>query len=94
MATTEVAISGEVDIARVGEIRALLAGAIEADPGGTVRVDLSGLEFIDSTGLGALVGGMKRARAADGRLILTGAPPTIRKLLQITGLDKAFEVED
>ena len=55
-------------------------------------VDLQHLQFIDSSGLGALVRGAKLARAAGGYLRLRAPKPAVRKVLQITGLDRIFEI--
>ena len=52
--------------------------------------DLSLVDFLDSTGLGALVGGLRRLREADGSLALVISTPRILRIFQITGLTKAF----
>lgn len=47
-----------------------------------VVVDLSGVELMNCCGLRALVSLAGRARAAGGRLVLTGARPTQRRILR------------
>jgi anti-sigma B factor antagonist len=84
-------LAGEVDVATAPRLRDRLVQLITEGPPRVV-VDLSGLTFIDSMGLGALVSGMKRARAHDGDLRLAGPSDHVAKVLAITRLDLAFTV--
>ena len=49
------------------------------------------VEFVDSTGLGVMVGGLKRARVHDGDLRIAAPVARVRRVLQITDLDRVFE---
>ena len=85
-------VTGEVDVYTAPilreQIRELVAkGAVH------LIADLGRIDFIDSTGLGALVGGLKRLREADGSLALAISTPRILHILQITGLTKALAVQ-
>jgi anti-sigma B factor antagonist len=86
-------LAGEVDVATAPRLRDRLVQLINEGPPKLV-VDLSGLSFIDSMGLGALVSGLKRARAHDGDLRLAGPSDHVAKVLEITRLDQAFVVGD
>jgi len=86
-------LAGEVDVATAPRLRDRLVQLINEGPPQLV-VDLSGLSFIDSMGLGALVSGLKRARAHDGDLRLAGPSDHVAKVLSITRLDQAFLVGD
>jgi anti-sigma B factor antagonist len=81
-------VAGELDLSNVSDLEARLAEQLRVDP--HVAVDLSGVTFMDSSALGALVGALKRAREHDGDVILVGAGGSPRRVLEITGLDKAF----
>ena len=84
-------LAGEVDVATAPRLRDRLVQLINEGPPRLV-VDMSGLSFIDSMGLGALVSGLKRARAHDGDLRLAGPSDHVAKVLEITRLDQAFVV--
>jgi len=50
--------------------------------------DASGLEYADSSGIGTLVACLTQIKNAGGDLRLAGANPRIRRLLNMTGVDK------
>ena len=60
-------------------------------PAGLV-LDLSRVRFIDSVSLGALVVLLRRVKQANGRLALVGLSGHAMKVLQVTGLEKVFEL--
>jgi anti-sigma B factor antagonist len=82
---------GEMDAGTVDVFRNAVA-ELEAADTERVILDLGELDFIDSTGLGALVAAHKRFRDADGDLVLTDVRARVAKLLELTGLDKAFTI--
>src|SRR5208283_2517257 len=61
---------------------------------GDVVLQFDHVEFVDSSGLGALMRLMQAARAKGGDLKLSGVPPAIRKILEVTNLISQFEVYD
>src|ERR1700691_580500 len=61
---------------------------------GDVVLQFDHVEFVDSSGLGALVRLMQAARSKGGDLKLTGLPPNVRKMLQLTNLLSQFETYD
>jgi len=62
------------------------------DKYGDVVLQLDQVEFVDSSGLGALVRLMHAARAKGGDVKLSGVPPRVRKMLELTTLISQFEV--
>ena len=89
--TYVIALAGEVDLYTAPEFKQQLLDVIGQD-GKEVVVDFSDTTFIDSTTLGVLVGGVKRLRAQDGRLSLVCSDRNIRKIFEITGLDRVFTI--
>lgn len=86
---TVVTIHGELDVASAPTLRERLIGMV-ADGSTRLILDLEGLDFLDSTGLGAIISALKRARTNGGDLRLVCTQTRIRRLFEITGLDKAF----
>lgn len=84
-------ITGGVDVYTAPELRQQV---IDLVGNGTRHIvgDLRGVEFLDSTGLGVLVGSLKRLRVHQGSLTLVTSGARVLQLLQITGLDRAFEL--
>ncbi len=86
-------LGGEVDLYTAPAFKEHMTGAIEAGKQQVV-VDLSEATFIDSTTLGVLVGGEKRLRGGGGSIALVCPDAGIRKIFEITGLDRVFGIHD
>ena len=87
------AVSGEVDVATVPRLREQLHSLV-AQGDRCIVVDLDAVDFLDSTGLGVLVGALKRVRSSGGDLQLICTQPRIRKVFEVTGLTKVFNIHD
>ena len=60
-----------------------------------VAIDLRGLvKTPDSSGLGELVAAESALRQIGGRLVLVNAPPKLRRLVTMMGLDRLFAIVD
>jgi anti-sigma B factor antagonist len=81
-------LDGDIDLNSARELRAHFVERI-TDPATRVVVDLTGVDFIDSSGLGALVGGWQIVRG-HGSFRIAGANRTVRRVLEITGMDDVF----
>ena len=86
-----VELAGEVDLYTAPEVKRELLKVIE-DGAQRVVVDLTETTFIDSTTLGVLLGGLKRLRAVDGEIVLVCSDRNIRKIFEITLLDRVFPI--
>ena len=49
---------------------------------------------MDSAGLGALIGGIRRAREAGGQVAVACSRPTLTRLLHTTGFDRIVPVTE
>ena len=87
-----VSIEGELDLHTAPELEQAL-GTILARGGRSVVVDLAGLEFIDSAALAALLRALPRFRSRGGRFLLVTEDRRILRTLEITGLDRTFDIE-
>lgn len=90
---TILTVTGEVDVATAPTLRERLVQLI-ADGNTRLTIDLTPVDFLDSTGLGVLVGTLKRIRQAEGVLVLVIPQERIRRLFEITGLNKIFDIVD
>lgn len=86
-----VAVTGEVDLLAAPELKSVLMGAI-ASGAKRIVVDMTETRFIDSTTLGVILGASKRLRPEGGELLLVIDHPSIRKIFEITLLDRAFRI--
>ena len=83
--------SGELDAYTVAQFREALADNASA---GRLVVDLCGVPFMDSAGLGALIGGIRRVRESDGRVVVFCNGATLIRLLHTTGFDRIVPVAE
>ncbi len=85
---------GEIDAYSAPLLRERIVQALEADAVTRLVVDLSGTTFLDSSALGVLVGALKRVRERDGRLDVVSPPHGVRRVFEITNLDRVLELHD
>jgi anti-sigma B factor antagonist len=82
---------GELDAYTVGQFREAL-GELASRP--KLLIDMSDVPFVDSAGLGALIGGIRRAREVGGDVAVCCNRPTLVRLLHTTGFDRIVTVTD
>ena len=82
---------GELDAFTVSQFRQALA-ELASNP--LLLIDMSGVPFVDSAGLGALIGGIRRARELGGDVAVACNRPTLTRLLHTTGLDRIVTVAE
>jgi anti-anti-sigma factor len=80
---TNIALTGELDIASVPVLESLLTAA-DQDGARAIVVDLRDLSFVDSSGLHALVRAYRRSEQGGRPLLLVGATPSTRRLCEMT----------
>jgi anti-sigma B factor antagonist len=82
---------GELDAFTVSQFRQTLA-ELASNP--RLLIDMSKVPFVDSAGLGALIGGIRRARELGGDVAVACNRPTLTRLLKTTGFDRIVTVAE
>jgi anti-anti-sigma factor len=82
-----VRLEGEMDLAATDAVRAVVDGA----PGRGLILDLEAVTFVDSAILKELLRARAELSARGVRLVLAGAPRTVRRLLELTRTAELFE---
>jgi anti-sigma B factor antagonist len=91
--TYVVSVSGEVDLHSASQLKSELSGLREKNVR-SVLVDLTECTFIDSTTLAILVSAKKQLDAAEIQFSLMTTDRNIRKIFEITGLDRILTIHD
>ncbi len=86
-------LEGEVDVYTAPQLKQQMISILEGGAKELV-VNLAKVDYLDSTALGVLIGGLKRMRERDGNMVLICPSPRIRRVFEITGLDKIFDMYD
>lgn len=86
-----VEVQGEIDVYTSPRVKETINELIDAGNYNMV-VNLEGVRYIDSTGLGVLIGALKKVREKNGKIVLICTNPQIKKIFNITGLIKIFDI--
>ncbi|HHV72354.1 MAG TPA: STAS domain-containing protein [Clostridia bacterium] len=83
---------GEIDVYTSSQLKekinALLDNGVKE-----LVIDLSNVSYIDSTGLGIFIGTLRNLKERGGRMELLSPTPRVKKVLNITGLDRVFDIK-
>jgi anti-sigma B factor antagonist len=89
----DLVVSGQIDLCAADEVAALGSLGLTEPQVRALVVRLKGVTFIDSTGIGALVRLRTIAFEFDKKLILSEPAERVLRVLEITGLDKVFVID-
>lgn len=82
---------GDLDIYTSNKFKERIVDSFEKNQG-DIFINGSKLEYVDSTGLGALISILKNVKETENQIIISNLKPNIRKLFDITELDKLFTI--
>jgi anti-sigma B factor antagonist len=88
-----VVIDGEIEFATAPKLRATLVDLAQAD-GAAVVLDLRDVSFLDSAGISLLIQAKKRLANGGGTLALRAPRPNVRRVLEMSGVDELFVIQD
>ncbi|MBI5871076.1 MAG: STAS domain-containing protein [Actinobacteria bacterium] len=86
-----ITVDGELDLYTAPHLKENLLAALEDDVT-KIAIDMTGVHFIDSSALGVLIGGVKRLKPKDGRMVLVSTDENVNWIFQITGLNAVFDI--
>jgi anti-anti-sigma factor len=89
--TTTIVVTGELDLVTMPFLAAQLALAVRDSPGRLV-FDLGGTHFMDC-GSARLIAEAGRWLPGGGRAVIRHAGPSVRRILELTGLDAHCDIE-
>lgn len=84
-----VTVKGDVDLYTAPVLEQQLTELVD-DGAREIVVDVADMTFMDTTGLSVLVTTFRRLQPHEGRMSLRSPRPSVRKTLEITGLDAVF----
>lgn len=87
-------IAGDIDLANSPAMRKVLLGEIKEKRTRKVFLNLKSVRYIDSSGIASLVEGLKASRDNGARMILYGLSPSVREVMELSRLQKIFEIYD
>jgi anti-anti-sigma factor len=88
----EIVLAGRLHAGSVAELRRILDDA--SSRGGLLLLDATALESVDAIALRVVVDAVKRLRPSGGTVTMFGVRPTVRRMLQLTAVDRLVTVRD
>ena len=89
--TVVIAAHGELDLSNTAGLEEHVERAL-SDGHRRLVLDLAGVEYMDSTATSKVIAAHQAADAAGGRVVVVVPGGSIRRTLQVRGLDNLFEV--
>ncbi|MBE5812307.1 MAG: STAS domain-containing protein [Clostridiales bacterium] len=89
-----VKINEEIDHHSCSVLKDKLDVAINLSKIDKLVFDFTGVNFMDSSGIGMIMGRYKSIQKNSGKVAITGLQPTVKKIVQMSGLHKILEEYD
>lgn len=83
---------GNIDLASSPDLRKALLHELRETRTPRVILNLLQVKYIDSSGIASLVEGLKASRDVGSRFILYGLSQSAREVMQLSKLNKIFEI--
>ena len=84
-------ISGEVDLYNAPDIKNKITTLIDGGKR-NILINLTNVSYIDSSGIGVLISSLSRLKKVGGALKIMGVHGSVKKVFELTKLDKFFEI--
>lgn len=89
--TLLVRLGGDLDLGVADQLRKTLDNQLDEKKIKNLILNLNRVTFIDSSGLGVILGRYKRLANQGGKVILVGAQPQVKRILELSGLLQIME---
>ena len=89
-----ITVMGDIDAYHSADFKKGIREKIGGFSGSKIVLDLSNVSYIDSAGLGSLVAILKDIRNAGKSLTLASLKPNVKRIFEMTRLDKVFKIVD
>lgn len=86
-------ISGEIDHHCAGALRTKIDSVVESAWPEVLILDFGRVTFMDSSGIGLVMGRFKLMKNLSGRVMVENAPPQIKKVMHMAGIEKLLSEE-
>lgn len=87
-------VAGELDVATAPVLRTAFLQLLDTEDLPDLTIEASGVSFVDSSGLAVLLMGARRWQSHERRLVLRTPSPALLRVIDLTGVRRAFEVEE
>ena len=88
----DINLGGELDVSTSDKLKEYLHKLADQEML-DMKINLENLEYIDSTGLGVMISVLKKLKVGNKEIYIINPRNNVRKIFNITGLDKIFKVE-
>ena len=88
----DINLEGELDVSTADKLKEYLNELLNQEIA-DMKLNLENLDYIDSTGLGVMIGILKKLKIENKEIYIVNPKNNVRKIFNITGLDKIFKME-
>ena len=92
--TLIVTVTGDIDQHNASSIREQIDLRISHENVKKLIFDFSALDFMDSSGIGIIIGRYKLMNALNGSVCIIVTKPTVKKLLELSGIRRIVKICD
>ena len=85
-------LSGEIDQCAANEIKDSIDIEILNSSKKNIIFNLEKVTLMDSSGIGLIVGRYKTAKNLGGTLVMCGATPSVRRMIDLSGIGKVISM--
>ena len=87
-------LNGELDQHVAERVRIPLESRMESGRHKHVVLNMEKVSFMDSSGIGVILGRYNWLKKRDGKMVICGVRPVIRKVMELSGMLKIIPVVD